>query len=201
MIEKFQDIKGFLSEHEGSALFEYCEKFCIGGVAVEIGSYCGKSACYLGYACKKNNSKLFSIDHHHGSEEQQYGEEYFDEDIYDFDEKRVNTLPLFLENISKFNLTAHIEPIIDTSENASKLLQSDIDFVFIDGSHTFESARNDFACWSPKIREGGILAIHDIYDTEMEGGQAPREIYLKALDEGYELLKRVASLVILQKLK
>ena len=71
MIEKFQDIKGFLSEHEGSALFEYCEKFCIGGVAVEIGSYCGKSACYLGYACKKNNSKLFSVDHHHGSEEQQ----------------------------------------------------------------------------------------------------------------------------------
>ena len=116
-------------------------------------------------------------------------------------EKRVNTLPLFLENISKFNLTAHIEPIIDTSENASKLIQSDIDFVFIDGSHTFESTRNDFACWSPKIREGGILAIHDIYDTEMEGGQAPREIYLKALDEGYELLKRVESLVILQKLQ
>ena len=105
------------------------------------------------------------------------------------------------ENISKFNLAAHIEPIIDTSENASKLIQSDIDFVFIDGSHTFESARNDYACWSPKIKEGGILAIHDIYDTEMEGGQAPREIYLKALDEGYELLKRVESLVILQKLK
>ena len=58
MIEKFKDIKGFLSEHEGSALSEYCEKFCIGGIAVEIGSYCGKSACYLGYACKKNNSKL-----------------------------------------------------------------------------------------------------------------------------------------------
>ena len=73
MIEKFKDIKGFLSEHEGSALSEYCEKFCIGGIAVEIGSYCGKSACYLGYACKKNNSKLFSVDHHHGSEEQQYG--------------------------------------------------------------------------------------------------------------------------------
>ena len=96
MIEKFKDIKGFLSEGEGSALFEFCEKFCIGGIAVEIGSYCGKSACYLGYACKKNNSKLFSVDHHQGSEEQQYGEEYFDEDIYDFDEKRVNTLPLFL---------------------------------------------------------------------------------------------------------
>ena len=30
MIEKFKDIKGFLSEHEGSALSEYCEKFCIG---------------------------------------------------------------------------------------------------------------------------------------------------------------------------
>ena len=61
MIEKFKDIKGFLSEHEGSALFEYCEKFCIDGIAVEIGSYCGKSACYLGYACKKNNSKSLPL--------------------------------------------------------------------------------------------------------------------------------------------
>ena len=35
--------------------------------------------------------------------------------------------------------------IFKSSENASKLIQSDIDFVFIDGSHTFESARNDYA--------------------------------------------------------
>ena len=53
--------------------------------------------------------------------------------------------------------------------------------VFIDGSHTFESARNDFNSWHKKIKSGGILAIHDIYDSIEEGGQAPKEIMEMAL--------------------
>ena len=52
----------------------------------------------------------------------------------------------------------------------------------------------------PKIRIGGILAIHDIYDSELEGGQAPREIYETALVENFELIDRVHSLVALRKL-
>ncbi|MDA9353602.1 class I SAM-dependent methyltransferase, partial [Gammaproteobacteria bacterium] len=63
-----------------------------------------------------------------------------------------------------------------------------------------ESARDDYATWKNKIRVGGILAIHDIYDSELEGGQAPKEIYEKALSEDFILLKRVNSLVALQKI-
>ena len=44
-----------------------------------------------------------------------------------------------------------------------------------------------------------MLAIHDIYDSEEEGGQAPKEIYLKALGEGFKLLERRKSLVILKR--
>ena len=66
-----------------------------------------------------------------------------------------------------------------------------------DGSHTFESARKDYVSWKNKIRIGGILAIHDVYDSEVEGGQAPKEIYEKALSENFKLLKRVNSLVAL----
>ena len=91
-------------------------------------------------------------------------------------------------------------PVIDSSEEASKRIEGDLDLVFIDGSHTFESARNDYFSWRDKIRVGGILAIHDIYDSELEGGQAPREIYEKALVEKFELIDRVHSLVALRKL-
>ena len=48
-----------------------------------------------------------------------------------------------------------------------------------------------------KTRPGGILAIHDVYDSEEEGGQAPKEIYLKALTEGLKLKERINSLVLL----
>ena len=126
-------------------------------------------------------------------------EEYFDEEIFDYSKNEVNTLPLFLKNISKFELENYIEPVIMSSKEASKVVPDELDFLFIDGSHTFESARSDYKYWVKKLRAGGVLAIHDIYDSAEEGGQAPKEIYLKALDEGFKLLERRKSLVILKR--
>ena len=199
MIENFKKIKGFLDHREGKALYLYCKKYCVEGITVEIGSYCGKSACYLGQACKENNSYLYSVDHHRGSEEQQFGQEYFDEEIYDHEKGRVDTLPLFLKNIAIHNLKESIKPLVMDSKSASRIVEDNINMVFIDGSHTFESARNDYECWKDKIKNGGILAIHDVYDSELEGGQAPKEIYLKSLEEGFKLIERIKSLVILEK--
>ena len=72
MIEEFSKIKGFLEQKEGKALYEACKFSFKTGKCAEIGSYCGKSACYIGLACKEVGSKLYSVDHHRGSEEQQY---------------------------------------------------------------------------------------------------------------------------------
>ena len=196
-LNKFDSIKGFLAHEEGLFLYELTKKYCLKNFAVEVGSYCGKSACYIGQACKENKTYLMTIDHHRGSEEQQYGEEYFDPDEYNYEKEIVDTLPTLLKNIQKFQFEEVILPIVNSSELASKEIQNNIDLVFIDGSHTFESARKDYVSWKNKIRIGGILAIHDVYDSEVEGGQAPREIYEKALSENFKLLKRVNSLFAL----
>ena len=196
-LNKFDSIKGFLAHEEGLFLYELTKKYCLKNFAVEVGSYCGKSACYIGQACKENKTYLMTIDHHRGSEEQQYGEEYFDPDEYNYEKEIVDTLPTLLKNIQKFQFEEVILPIVNSSELASKEIQNNIDLVFIDGSHTFESARKDYVSWKNKIRIGGILAIHDVYDSEVEGGQAPKEIYEKALSENFKLLKRVKSLVAL----
>ena len=196
-LNKFDSIKGFLAHEEGLFLYELTKKYCLKNFAVEVGSYCGKSACYIGQACKENQTYLMTIDHHRGSEEQQYGEEYFDPDEYNYDKEIVDTLPTLLKNIQKFRFEEVILPVVNSSELASKQIENNIDLVFIDGSHTFESARKDYVSWKNKIRIGGILAIHDVYDSEVEGGQAPKEIYEKALSENFKLLKRVNSLVAL----
>ena len=112
-LDRFNNIKGFLHPDEGKYLYELSSRECRERFAVEIGSYCGKSACYIGLACKENDTKLFSIDHHRGSEEQQFGEEYFDEEIYDYENKRVDTYPLFMSNIKKFDLIDTVIPVID----------------------------------------------------------------------------------------
>ena len=197
MISNFKKIKGFLKHTEGVALYENTKEVCVHGNAAEIGSYCGKSTCYIAQACKENNSLLYAIDHHRGSEEQQKGQEYFDEEIFDVLENRINTYPLFLKNIKEYELDNFIKPMVMDSISASKEISEALDFIFIDGSHTYESARNDYKYWEPKLRNGGILAIHDIYDSEDDGGQAPREIYETALREGFTLKKRVESLVLL----
>ena len=196
-LNKFDSIKGFLAHEEGLFLYELTKKYCLKNFAVEVGSYCGKSACYIGQACKENKTYLMTIDHHRGSEEQQYGEEYFDPDEYNYEKEIVDTYPTLLKNIQKFRFEEVILPVVNSSELASKEIENNIDLVFIDGSHTFESARKDYVSWKNKIRIGGILAIHDVYDSEVEGGQAPKEIYEKALSENFKLLKRVNSLVAL----
>ena len=39
---------------------------------------------------------------------------------------------------------------------------SKFDFIFIDGDHTYEGVKKDFEMYSPLIRDGGIIAFHDI---------------------------------------
>lgn len=37
-----------------------------------------------------------------------------------------------------------------------------IDFLFIDGDHTYEGVAQDFADYSPLVRPGGLIAFHDV---------------------------------------
>jgi predicted O-methyltransferase YrrM len=37
-----------------------------------------------------------------------------------------------------------------------------IDFLFIDGDHSYEGVRRDYELYSPLVRDGGIIAFHDI---------------------------------------
>ena len=52
ILKEFNLVKGFLDHGEGVLLYKMAKKYCIKGFAVDIGSYCGKSACYIGQACK-----------------------------------------------------------------------------------------------------------------------------------------------------
>jgi cephalosporin hydroxylase len=43
-----------------------------------------------------------------------------------------------------------------------------VDFLFIDGDHTYEGVKQDWEMYSPLVRPGGLVAFHDIagnYDT------------------------------------
>jgi cephalosporin hydroxylase len=50
-----------------------------------------------------------------------------------------------------------------TLEEVKRILDRErVDFLFIDGDHTYEGVKRDFEMYSPLVREGGIVAFHDI---------------------------------------
>lgn len=49
---------------------------------------------------------------------------------------------------------------------------SKLDFLFIDGDHSYEGVKRDFEMYSPLVQRGGIIAFHDIVPgpPELVGG-------------------------------
>ena len=197
-LAKYKDIKGFMPEHEGKALYEWARKFSEFGPLLEIGTYCGKSAMFLSEGAKENDQYVYTIDHHMGSEEHQVNEEYFDIEIFDDLSKRINSFPLFLENINNFGIK-NVVPIVNESSVVAEKWNSPLAMVFIDGGHSFETAMNDFMSWHKKIISGGALVIHDIFENPDEGGQAPYEVYIHALKNGFNDYERCDTIVCLEK--
>ena len=92
-------VKGFMPDDEGLALHEAGLLGGSVGPLLEIGSYCGKSAVYLGSAARARGTVLYTIDHHRGSEENQAGWEHHDPEVVDPATGRMDTLPYFRRTI------------------------------------------------------------------------------------------------------
>ncbi|MGD9310470.1 MAG: class I SAM-dependent methyltransferase [Desulfosarcina sp.] len=193
-------IKGFLDPVEGRGLYEIAVKASRLGPCLEIGSYCGKSAVYIGSACRQNKTVLFSIDHHRGSEEQQPGEEYFDPSLLDFSTYCLDTLPLFRNTLALAELEETVVPIVSPSHVVARGWATPLSLIFIDGGHAFETVHSDYRNWAGHILPGGYLLIHDIFETPEEGGQAPRDVYRIALASGrFSAMPRIGTLGVLRR--
>jgi predicted O-methyltransferase YrrM len=192
--------KGFMAIEEGQGLFDYAQKAAQSGPGLEIGSYCGKSTLYLGSGFQKHDQILFTIDHHRGSEEQQPGEAYFDPDLFDETIGKIDTLKFLRSALEKAALENTVVPIVSRSEIVAKSWKTPLSLVFIDGSHTFESATRDYECWTPHIIDKGYLLIHDIFPDPSQGGQAPHHIYQNALTSGmFKEVEMIQTLGILRR--
>ena len=197
--EKLDNLKGFMPSHEGLALTKWAEKFSQYGPALEIGTFGAKSALYIAAGSSIHDQLVYTIDHHSGSEEHQLGEEYFDPEIYDKKLARVNTVPLMQANLQQFDESNWVVPIIANANSIAPSWRAELGLLFIDGSHTEISALNDYDNWSSKLHSHGALGFHDIYEKPEDGGQAPYQIYQKALTEVFQLYERVDTIVCLTK--
>lgn len=191
--------KGFMPEDEGLALHEAGLEGGRVAPLLEIGSYCGKSAVYLGSAAAERETVLFTIDHHHGSEENQAGWEHHDEEVVDARTGRMDTMPFFRRTIEDAGLEHAVVAIVGDSPTVGRFWQTPVGLLFIDGGHAEEVAMADYEGWAEFVAPGGVLAIHDVFENPDDGGQAPFRVWQRAVGDGFTPIATTGSLRTLRR--
>jgi predicted O-methyltransferase YrrM len=84
------------------------------------------------------------------------------------------------QQIRLLRADSHLPETLDTVTAA--LGGRQVDVLFIDGDHTYDGVKSDFEMYSPLVREGGVVAFHDIvppsptgprpkHDFDLQGGE------------------------------
>jgi predicted O-methyltransferase YrrM len=188
-----------MPDNEGLALHEAGILGGAVGPLLEIGTYCGKSAVYLGAAAREAGTVCFTVDHHRGSEENQAGWDHHDPEVVDPDTGRMDTLPFFRRTIQAAGLEDVVVAVVGQSVPVARAWQAPLGFLFIDGGHAEAVAMADYAEWSPRVAPGGVLAIHDVFEDPADGGQAPFHVWQRAVADGFTPVSTTGSLRVLRR--
>lgn len=183
----FEAAKGFMPTDEGLALYAAAVRAGrLGLPLLEVGTYCGRSTILLADAARRAGVTALTVDHHRGSEEQQPGWDYHDPETVDPEVGLMDTLPVFRRTLHRAGLEEHVVALVGRSPQVAKVFCAPLGLVFVDGGHTDEHATADYEGWAPRIAEGGLLVVHDVFPDPVDEftGQAPYRVYLRALASG-----------------
>ena len=193
--------KGFMPEDEGMLLHRRALERLPHGPALEVGTYCGKSAIYLGAAAREvggADAVVFTVDHHRGSEENQAGWEHHDASLVDDEFGQMDTLPVFRKTLKRADLEDQVVAVVGRSTTVSAHWRTPLALLFIDGGHAEEHAQNDYTGWARWVMAGGLLVIHDVFPDSADGGQPPYHVFLRALESGaFEEVEALGSMRVL----
>ncbi|WP_374727353.1 class I SAM-dependent methyltransferase [Haloactinomyces albus] len=201
LLQRAEQAVGFMPVDEGLALHRATVDYLGQGLALEVGTYCGKSAIYLGAAARATGGLVVTVDHHRGSEEHQPGWEYHDPELVDAHTGRLDTLGEFRRTIARAGLEEQVVALVGRSPVTAAFWRSPLALLFIDGGHTDAAAVADYEGWAPWVVPGGALVIHDVFPDPNDGGQAPYRIYRRAVDSAaFREIRTAGSLRVLERI-
>lgn len=132
-----------MTGHELFKLHSFASSMKEGSCFVEIGSYLGASSTFIVSGLHKS-SKLYCID-------------TWENDA--MSEGKWDTFVQFQSNIKKYR--NQVVPIKMKSIDAAKNFKLKIDYLFIDGDHTYEGVKQDVDAWLPKMNANSLIIFHD----------------------------------------
>lgn len=156
--------------------------FPSGSHFVEVGSWKGRSACYMAVEIHNSGKNILfdCVDTWDGSDEHK------DPSLNTYEPLLLNKDGLYNEFLKNIEPVKHIiTPVRLTSVAASsRYVDGSLDFVFIDAAHDYDNVKNDILHWKNKITPGGRIAGHD-YDYP-DVSRAVHEIFSRADIEATE---------------
>lgn len=154
-------IPGYLHALEARFLFWLAGRVPVGGLALEIGSFKGKSSASLA-AGLKPGARLACID-------------TWQNKAMPYDQP-VDVLPEFMLNVK--NYRDFIETYRGTSVEVAAEWSRPLDLLFIDGDHSYEGCSTDLKAWLSFLKPGGWVAFHD--SSEEGVARAISELFPKS---------------------
>jgi predicted O-methyltransferase YrrM len=80
----------------------------------------------------------------------------------------------FFKALGKKNVVQLVRADSHREETLSKVKEllngKKVDYLFIDGDHTYEGVKQDFIMYSPLVRKGGLVVFHDIVKVKEKIG-------------------------------
>lgn len=175
LISKFKNIPGMIDEEDGIFLYLLASVISLNGDIIEIGSWQGKSTCFLASSCKDfSNGIVHAIDPFTGNpgKEKQY--KIMRDDLSDLRES-------FIKNIKSQGLEDYIKLYNVTSEKAFLQMKNvRARLIFIDGNHDYEYVKSDIKNFSQLLLNHGIIVLDDYKNTFPGVVQAANEEIMKS---------------------
>lgn len=133
---------------------EIADKATHGCVMVEIGTWMGKSTCYLAQKLKDLGKKVnfYACDKFKTPQQSPFKEICLREDFYD----------LFIYNLKLQGVENIVIPIVgDTLTVSTQFQDNTIDFIFIDDDHNPSFVEKELEAWYPKMKPNSMMYGHD----------------------------------------
>ena len=110
---------------------------------------------------------------------------------------------IFARNLRRAGVRERVKVLCAFSRDVESELPADLDFVFIDGDHSWEGIETDWNIVSPRMKQGGIVCLHDTVIPAAESWRAfPSVDYYRqviAKDELFERVEEVCSMTVLKR--
>jgi predicted O-methyltransferase YrrM len=123
------------------------------GELVELGCYKGRTTALITQACQDKGGRLTSIDPFIRP-----GARY-----------EASSAAMWRDNLIRVGIKPPRLMEMTGDEAIERFEGKELSFIFIDANHAYEAVLNDLRRWTPLLKVGGVVALHDMYHPGIPG--------------------------------